>query len=162
MSLGEYFRSQAGWREGKAQEYPDDQRNFQSAAALKSLADYVDSNPHAIESLEPFLGEGGFSLGGEETARAVSRYGFGYRALSDTQHEEFLDDLLVACFTDAYGRAGEHGEDWTGELYPFEIDAARDDVFLPGQYFKLRAQGRQTEQELEAAIEEYRLSDVNS
>jgi hypothetical protein len=41
-SISDYFRAQAGWRDGKAEEYPADERNARSAAALRSLADYID------------------------------------------------------------------------------------------------------------------------
>ena len=42
-SLQDNFRAQARWRREKAEEYPDDERNAQSAAALESLAEYVNS-----------------------------------------------------------------------------------------------------------------------
>ena len=92
MSLSDYFRSQADWRRQKAEEYPEDERNAQSAAALESLAEYVEPDEHGeyeagpvIDRLLPHLADHGMSLGGEETARAVSRYGFGY-PVSTRQH----------------------------------------------------------------------------
>lgn len=46
--LTTYLRSQAEWRDHKAFEYPDDQRNEQSACALRSLADYIEDNPDGL------------------------------------------------------------------------------------------------------------------
>jgi hypothetical protein len=51
-------------------------------------------------------------------------------------------------------------EDWTFELFDFEVAAARDHVFLPERYFRRR--GHQTEDELERAVAEYRLDDVEA
>jgi hypothetical protein len=162
MSLQDYFREQARWRREKAEEYPDDRRNPQSAAALESLAEYVEpdesGNSEADErvaaELEKHLAE--FTLGGEETQRAVARYGFGYSANRWT-HEAFLEELLVLCALDAYElvREGASDEDVTGTLLPFEEEAAQRGVMLPRAYFERCVKGRNTEGELRAWIEDH-------
>jgi len=154
--LSDYFRSQAEWREAKADEYPDDERNAQSASALRSLAEFVQRDEdgwHYVDALEPHLFEQ-FSLGGEQTAREVSRYGFGYR-VTNSQHEEFLEELAALCVSDAYETVRDKADDddWTGSLLPFELDAARAGVALPLRYFQRR--GGSTEAELEEAVTSY-------
>ncbi len=159
MSLSDYFRSQADWRQRKAEEYPDDARNAQSAAALYSLAEYVepdergDHEAEGVDALLPHLFEG-FSLGGEEAHRAVSRYGFGYTATAPTQHIEFLEGLQVSCMEDAYefARDAGEGDDPTETLWPCELEAARRGVFLPTLYFERRRNS--TEAECEEWVEQ--------
>jgi hypothetical protein len=43
VGVADCFRMTALWRDKKAEEYPDDPRNAQSAAALRELAEYVES-----------------------------------------------------------------------------------------------------------------------
>jgi hypothetical protein len=159
--LSDYFRSQAEWRRSKAEEYPEDKRNEQSAAALEDLAEFIEPDEQRqfeagsiLDALEPHLFQ--FSLGGEETARAVVRYGFGYPVNAQT-HTEFLEELAVHCTVDAYefARGEQDGADPTGTLLPCEIDAAKADVTLPPYYFERR--GGSTEPELEKAVAEYSL-----
>ena len=164
--IADYFRDQAGWRHLKAAEYPDDGRNAQSAAALESLADYIESgncDEGLIEGLSRFQPDDVGSLGGEQAAREVSRYGFGYNATSPGQHEEFLADLEATCLSDAYEYASTYGldpEDGSDEeLDPYnvlnqpELDFARRGVNLPLRYFEYRAGS--TEQQLVEALESY-------
>jgi hypothetical protein len=155
--LSEYFRAQAEWRHGKAEEYPEDERNAQSATALDALAEYVEADGQHegvfASSLTPHLFEE-FSLGGEETRHAVSRYGFGH-GVSTLHHIEFLGELAVTCLVDAYEHAREVKEgDPTGTLLDFEVQAACDDVFLPRRYFERRSGS--TEPELQEAVTAYR------
>lgn len=153
-SLSDYFRTQAEWRGGRAAAYPEDERNAQSAAALDSLAEYVESDEGVFaSSLAPHLFES-FMLGGEETQRVVSRYGFGYQ-VSTLHHIEFLGELAVTCLEDAYEYARQHDCDPTGTLHGFEVQAACDDVFLPRSYFERRSGS--TEAELEEAVAAYRV-----
>jgi hypothetical protein len=153
--LSEYFRSQAGWRRVKAEEYPEDERNPQSAAALDSLAEYVEDEAEAgsvLTRLEPHLFEGP-TLGGEKTNREVARYGFGYE-VRRAHHEEFLEELTVTCIQDAYEFVREHADDPTETLFEFEIDAAREGVYLPEYYWRRRSHS--VEYELEEAVGSYR------
>ena len=155
MSLSDYFRSQADWRRQKAEQYPEDERNAQSAEALESLADYVEGDEPSSQLIAG-LGEHlleGVTLGGEETQREVARYGFGHRVTA-LHHAEFLDELTTLCLVDAYEFAREHGDDPTGTLFGFEVDAAREDVMLPRRYFELRT--RTHEHQLETAVASYR------
>lgn len=159
MSLSDYFRSQADWRRQKAEEYPEDARNLQSARALDSLAEYVERHaPHAsagaiVEALTPHIHHRGFGLGGEETHRVVARYGFGRSPKTPAHHQEFLEELQALCLEDAYEFAREHGIDWTDTLYQHELDAAAVDIDLPRRYWERRAGS--TEQECERAVKEY-------
>ena len=153
-ALGDYFRAQAEWRSAKAEDYPEDRRNAQSAVALVSVAAFVDENSElaVVKALGPHLFQGAI-LGGEESQRAVARYGYGYGVVAG-QHEEFLDDLVELCVADAYMFVAEHDDDPTGTLFEFEVDAARDDVFLGPYYFRRRAGS--TQGELEAWVQEAR------
>ena len=159
--LNDYFRAQAEWRRHRAEEYPDDARNARSAEALESLAEYVESGEidRLVEKgLTPHLFEE-ISLGGEETHRAVARYGFDYpvTGADPTQHVEFLERLQVLCMVDAYEfvRDRRSDDDPTGTLYGFELDAAREGVYLWEDYFERRSGS--TEHELEGVVEGHRL-----
>ncbi len=148
--LADYFRAQAEWRDSKAEEYPEDARNEQSAAALRSLAEFIESGEDGglAGALEPHLSEG-FSLGGEEAQREVARYGFGH-STSRWTHAEFLEGLLDTCLKDAYAfiSGGASPDDPTGTLYGFEIEAAQDEVWLPPTYWRRRAKATESELEL--------------
>ena len=113
--LSEYFRAQSRWREEKAEQYPDDKRNQQSARALESLADFIDEgepNSQTIIALEAHLDHDspatGFDSGGD-AAREVGRYGYGY-PVTEATNADFLEELVVLCLADAYAFAVEHGE----------------------------------------------------
>jgi len=157
MSLSDHFRSQADWRQRKAEEYPEDKRNAQSAAALYSLAEYVESEDGSkdAEALLPHLFEG-FTLGGEEADRAVTRYGFGYSGTHHLVHRAFLETLHMACVRDAYESARDAGEgddpDPTETLWPCELEAARREVPLSALYFERRRNS--TEAECEEWVEQ--------
>jgi hypothetical protein len=155
-SPSDYFRAQAEWRESKSEEYPDDERNAQSAAALHALAEFVDANPELSTALSAH--QVAFTIGGEEAQRAISRYGFGYQ-VGPGQHAEFLEELLALCLQDAYTFAGDAGDgyDYSGQLFAFEIAAARDGVFLPASYWRKRSGS--LEHELEQAVESFRVPD---
>lgn len=157
-TLAEYFRAQAEWREQKASEYPDDQRNAQSAAALRSLAEFVETDERAAESvkaLEPFEYDTGVFQGGEQVNREVARYGYGY-AVTDGTHEEVLRELVVLCLAEAYEFVAEHGDDPSGELDDFEIEAAKDGIALDIRYWQRRP--KLTEHEAEQWVCEARES----
>jgi hypothetical protein len=168
-NLADYFRSQAEWRDAKAERYPEDERNAQSAAALRSLADYVEpvesidyerpSGEHVLSvvpDVEKHL-QGVAALGGERARRAVSRYGFGHPV---TSHELFLqEDLLPLCYADAYDHAAEHdGDDPTGALHDFEVKAAKDGIYVRPGYW--RSRDRSTVAEREKAVQEARTADA--
>lgn len=157
--LAETFRSQAEWRDTKAEEYPEDERNAQGAAALRSLADYAESDEReavsAVQALQPFEHDTGFLMGGEEANRAVSRYGYGYR-VTTSSHQEFLVELVALCVQGAYEGVleGASDDDPSGTLHEFEVEAARDGIHLGGYYFRRRAGS--LPHELEAWVEEAR------
>lgn len=157
-ALSEYFAAQAQWRWQKAEEYPEDERNAQSARALESLAEHVaaeeDSDEPLIAALKNHLDDSGFVFGGEEVNRAVARYGFDREATKPIQHLDFLEELHLVCLDDAYKAAAEGDGDPTGTLFGFEIEAAEADVYLPRRYWENRR--HRLEQELEAEVVSYR------
>jgi hypothetical protein len=152
-TLTEYLRAQAAWRAREAEQHPSDGRHLQSAAALRSLADFVESGDaeEVVSALEPHLT--GAELGGQRTSRAVTRYGYGYE-VSLPEHEKLLGELVQLCLQDAYERTGERGEDDTGTLRSFEVQAARDGIPLGPGYFRLRS--RALERELVRWVRESR------
>ena len=155
--LANYFRAQAEWRDAKAEEYPEDKRNAKSAVALRALAEYVEPIEHEtaespsgehylsfVLPVEAHLFEG-MILGGERTRREVSRYGYGHPVTGSP--EQFLGDLLLLCIKDAYEHAAEHGDDPTGALHPFEVDAAKDGIFMEPSYWRHRDRSAIAERE---------------
>jgi hypothetical protein len=167
--LADYFCAQADWRDRKAAQYPEDERNVQSAAALRSLAEYVEpidsreaESPAGkrilsfVHELEAHLHEG-MILGGERARREVTRYGYGHPVGS---HEQFLEDLLLLCIEDAYDHAVEHGDDPTDALHLFELKAARDGIYIQRGYWRRRA--RSTVAEREKWVREARAADRDS
>lgn len=153
--LSDYLRSKAEWRRRQEKGYPNDDRNERSAMALESLADYAegpDVPQAAIDRLAPHLFDEE-TLGGERTAKAVSRYGWGTHITTD-HHAAFLAELAVLCEFDAYEHATEHGEDPSHALAAFELEAAKDSVVLPRRYFEIRQHA--TEDELKKAVEGHR------
>jgi hypothetical protein len=134
--LSDYLRSKAEWRRRQEKDYPMDHRNERSAMALESLAEYVDGpdvSQSAVERLSPHFADAE-TLGGERTARAVSKYGWGTHITTD--------HALV------------RGEDPTGMFADFELEAAKDGVKLPRRYFEIRQFAEQDE--LKKAVEGHR------
>ncbi len=153
--LSDYLRSQAEWRRQEKKEYPMDLRNEKSAAALESLAEFVegpDAPSAAIDRLRPHLFDES-TLGGDRAQRVVVRYGYGTAATRD-HHVAMLEELGALCELDAYEYVREHGEDRSRTLVVFELDAAKAGVSLPWQYFERRPRSTQTE--LKEAVERYR------
>jgi len=147
--LGEYFRLQAGWREGMAAQFPDDPGNPQSAQALLSLVTVVeqepdrdlgDFRPAAVAVLESQVIQQGseLSLGGTRTKEAVGRYGYDSPSLAFGAHALFLGELLGLVEHDAYDRVAELGEDPTGLLSEREVAAALEGLEIRPEYFRLR------------------------
>lgn len=158
--LAVYFREQAEWREGKAQEHPEDERNAQSAEALRSLAEFVDSDTHeaasSLRTLELFEYDTGVFSPPQPVQRAVSRYGFDY-PVTEWTHRDFLAEIVLLIIESLYEEnAREHGEDPTGLLHDFELEAAREGVILGPQYFRRRE--RSAVVELEAWVREARMA----
>ena len=155
--LSNYVREQAGWREEKAEDHPDDQRNVQSAKALNSLADYLEHEDASVNQNVNFLceldaGTGSFTPG-EQGRYLVGRYGFGYAATSVAQHEALLDELSIAAMKDIYEEAADSGTDWSEQLFPCELEAAKRRVHLPDRYWDMRR--HITEREIDEAIAGY-------
>lgn len=155
-----YFRSQASWRWYKAERYPTDRRNEQSARALDALASYIEAadEPEVIQSLSALEAHlfDGVVLGDERTAREVSRYGYGYD-VGASQHMSLLRDLVHLCAWDAY----EHLRHYGGGTHPeglddLEVDAARDGVGFPKRYWLYRSVWSASQRE--EAVESYRAS----
>lgn len=160
-TLSYYVRTQADWRRAKAEEFPDDPRNEQSARALEDLADYIDVHLDAgqlpeVEAIDVHMDEGG--LGSYPTAQySVSRYGFGYEIGSGWQHSDFIDELLLDIQSDGYTMLSQDPdlEAWGEDVgyYAFEVQAAKDGVALPRRYWELRP--KWFEAEAEEAVKTY-------
>lgn len=112
--LGKYLREQADWRRSKAEEYPDDERNVNSARALDDLAAVVDERPddvrvryltdhHLLESV---------ALGGEKTHRHVARWGFDRGITTADAQDAFLSELCAFAAQDAYELIRDNREDY--------------------------------------------------
>jgi len=85
--LVNYFIDQANWRDGKAEEYPEDARNAVAAGGLRELAAYVAALPDddqrlvMLAALDPLDADTPFNdvfLAGEEAGRLASRFRFGH------------------------------------------------------------------------------------
>ena len=129
-TIAEGIRWQANWRAEKAAEYPDDERNAQSAVALHGAAQYVrtvdPSKSHGlirvtriveaahqsgIDLLEPAFASAPFP--GLESQRVASKFGFdNVPGRADAMdHEEFLSDLGNGILRDLHERLFELDRD---------------------------------------------------
>lgn len=158
--LSQYIRRAAQWRDEKAEVFPDDPGNVESAEALRALADFyetIEDDPGGehfdlVGELEEHIPDGpSKKIGGVRAERALTRYGYGYRVVSEASQIAFLTDLLVACMEDAYDHARHYDEDPTGTLSRVERGAAKFDLALPPDYWRRRRETR--EDELEAEID---------
>jgi hypothetical protein len=151
QALAAYFRDRAAWRDAKSAEFPADEGNRRSAAALRSLAEYVEQHPDlaSVHDLAPHVDEENTQLilGGTRTEREVGRYGYADDdSPTSLHHEAFLGELVPLCLEDAYDRyaneyrygepAGRGVPDTSGQLFYFELDAARDGVTMPAGYWR--------------------------
>lgn len=106
--LSSYVRAQAEWRRAKAEEYPEDERNARSAAALEDFAQYVAELEEAGDPRARYLAQyhqpGGAEtpIGGEETGRQISRWGFHRSAITRQQQDEFVSELCALAAQDAF------------------------------------------------------------
>jgi hypothetical protein len=98
--LADYFEGQAQWRELKAEEYPEDDRNLRSAAALRELATFVLSlkpGDYRVNRMEILLGDAGDVMTpGAAASEAAGQVGF-HR---ETSPEQALIDFLRAALAD--------------------------------------------------------------
>ena len=134
------IREQAEWRETKAAEYPDDERNARSAMALGELAEIANSlesgeDPRTLY-LTRFHFTDGVPIWGEATHRELSRWGFdGKAAPTAEEADRFVGRMCALAASDMFnwisdcqgdwgqqpdvdGIAGEHG------LLPVEVESA--------------------------------------
>lgn len=78
--LAQHVRDQAAWRWRIAQEYPEDNRNAQSATGLEELASYIEAHPRNPNLLviEAWYRDHGLDhfAPGEETSRAIGCFRF--------------------------------------------------------------------------------------
>jgi hypothetical protein len=110
--LAEDFERKAEWREAKAAEYPEDDRNERAAKGLRELAVYVrkltDDDPSLL-AIDAVISDGNFDVTSPDTT--LTRYGFGpgsARGLPDP--DEFFS---------------QYAEEWSRQL---EIESVyRDD-----------------------------------
>lgn len=120
-TLSNYLSERAGWREEKAEQYPEDGRKARSAAALHSLAAYVDSAELNARTAIWFLGileyEGKMNFG-QEGRRLVGRYGFDHKVIDSTRHDAFLAELQQVAASDAYEFAATEIGGWRVGVNP--------------------------------------------
>lgn len=100
--LADYLVGQAEWRESKSEEYPDDKRNADSAAALRRLAAYVAGLPASHSTLRGIdriqrAYDCDVFLPGERGGELISRYGFDGPT---GDQETLLIELAGAMLTD--------------------------------------------------------------
>jgi hypothetical protein len=92
----EAFEMQGQWREEKAAEFPDDERNMQSAAGLHALAEWFFGLPenhpllHRLAVAAQRCANQGDSAVMEEESRLISRFRFG----TGESFEEFIETLI--------------------------------------------------------------------
>lgn len=119
--LVDFLLEQAKWRSRVAEDYPEDGRNEQSAAALTGLAEFVQRIPvdHpafvAINILDGYGGGGGIMLGGSEFSSVAGRFGFANKWIPPTEEdmEQFVTELVdtyVSEWLDEYIDGGS--DDW--------------------------------------------------
>jgi hypothetical protein len=119
--LSSYIRFQAAWRREKAQQYPEDERNTRSADALGGLAQYVAELEAAGDPRARYLAqyhhpEGAETpIGGEETGRRLSRWGFHRSRITREQEDEFVSELCAVAAQDAFEWIRDTRDDFTGE-----------------------------------------------
>ena len=104
-----YLLAQAEWREQKAVEYPDDNRNAQSAACLRSLAAYIlgrTGDDKALRELATLAVRDGMFMPFTEGAWLISRFGFDF---SNEDNAGFLASLTAVTRREAIAFAREHG-----------------------------------------------------
>ena len=106
-ALADYLNDQAAWRQGKADEYPEDPRNQRSAKALRQLAQYVLSLPSGDERLRMLAALDWVAWGrfvpGAEAGRVVARIGFD---LGPSDIDALLTRFTDACVDDATKNTG--------------------------------------------------------
>lgn len=106
IRLSEYLREKAGWREQKAEEYPEDDRNRRSAEGLWVLADWVSNLPpdeprlvmlSALDADDDSIPYSIPYFPGEESDRLASRYLFD---VPKEKPEAWLERFVEACEAD--------------------------------------------------------------
>lgn len=104
-----YLLEQAAWREQKAVEYPDDSRNAQSVACLRSLAAYVrgrTEDDEVLSELATLAVRDGMFMPFTEGAWLISRFGYDF---STEDYAGFLASLTTVTRREAIAFAREHG-----------------------------------------------------
>jgi hypothetical protein len=108
--LAEFCEGHAEWRDGKAEEYPDDSRNAASAKTLRQFAGWVRGLPHDGVDLARLkaltarceASDGMMAFSGEEASRVVARIGFSHLAT----FEGYLAGIVSAAERDIVALIG--------------------------------------------------------
>lgn len=128
--LAEYLYDQSQWREQKAQDYPDDDRNLRSATALADLAQWVssldDSDPRLLRLTEVTSNREleVFACLGEDGRRLISRHGFdrNHRMAPDDWLTEFVEVFVsedeASDLDELSGSLGDGDLEWMSETHP--------------------------------------------
>jgi len=116
----EILIAQAEWREHKAEEYPDDERNLRAASALRAAAEYVGVLPDDDQRLRVIDATDVDHPGGERTHEVLRRVGF-HHTLPGGRYPESLDE--PSAILDQLAEAIEDDE---AERLRDEIDSTDD------------------------------------
>jgi hypothetical protein len=111
--LAKVLLQQADWRDYKAEEYPDDERNGKAAQLLRDTAARVVELPDdhtLIRRTNEYVGDDDieFSLG-EEASGLLDRVGFGGRMSQRWTVDVVLADLAAAMLVDIAEMQEAHG-----------------------------------------------------
>lgn len=112
-SLSRVVRSQAEWRQSKADEYPEDERNARSAKALFDLAEHAVPLEQARDPRLRYISEfnlavhDGAAMFGENASRELSRWGFTGKRPSGNDADRFIGRLCALTALDSYGFIGD-------------------------------------------------------
>ena len=115
--LAEHLHEQAKWRQIKAEEFPDDDRNMRASDALTAAAEVVavlpDDEPRLRKMADAGWFEEGLCLPGEHGRDVVRRYGF-HRPTQGY----LLDDLAEAAAREGEERLGEEVDELPAPRHP--------------------------------------------
>jgi hypothetical protein len=107
QAIARYILGQAEWRERKSVEYPDDSRNAQSAACLRSLAAHVlgRADDDVVRELATLAVRDDEFMPFTEGAWLISRYGFDFL---NEDNAGFLENLAAVTRREAIAFAPAH------------------------------------------------------
>lgn len=97
--FSEDVEQQAEWREDKAKQYPDDQRNQESADELRELAKWIEANPQSPllarlnDALDRLYESDSLITFDPSVRDRLGRMGFGYGGPPEAFIERLAEDI---------------------------------------------------------------------